>query len=134
MSKYMISTDDGHNEIIEAKGVIDSVNKFYKDPNMADKTIKLVELMAEVKNETPTLILKFGAIKGGDYSNSPEASKLSDQLNSIFDDSDRKKKECEIIDLFKGDILIWWGQIKATKEQAKDYIINYESVNSRDLT
>jgi hypothetical protein len=127
MSKFKIVTLKGNIENIPAKSIIDAVNRFYKDPSTSEQTIKSVTLIEEAKKEKSTLILKFGGIKGGDYTGSPEALKLSDELNTIYDDLERKRKECEIIDVYNGNFLIWWGQVKASKEQAKEYIMNYES-------
>lgn len=129
MKKYRIKTACGIKETMSAKSIIDVVNKFYKDPNLSGNSIiESVTLVRETKKEkeTPTLILKFGSIKGGDFSGNPEASDAWTNLHKLSE-SERKQKECEIIDLFNGDILIWWGQIKATKDQAKEYIMTYES-------
>lgn len=76
------------------------------------------------------LYLKFGAIKGGDFADSPEASKAFSELTNIDDRSAYKAKACEVITLFKGKIFSWWDNQYVSKKKAKEYINTYETNNS----
>jgi len=77
--------------------------------------------------EKPQLVLKFGGIKGGDFTNSPEASEVfTEGKFSCITDEDHKENALKIIELYNGDFYEWWGSKILTKEQAKDYIKNYK--------
>ena len=72
------------------------------------------------------LILKFGDVKGGDFSNNPKALEAFNKRKDCVTDEDYKKNALEVIELWDGDFFIWWGQIKCDKEEAKKYIREYK--------
>lgn len=82
--------------------------------------------------DKPYMMLKFGDIKYADFTGSPEASKIHDTLNSINDRNEYHSKVLEIIDLFNGEFILWWGSEKVNKEQAKKYVNNYPTVGYWD--
>lgn len=90
---------------------------------------RLTELLGEDRPEEslpPTLYLKWGSIKGGDFSTSPEASKLFEDLPDRDEDKDGyNEKACEIIDMFNGGVYFSWEGRYGSKEEAKDYIKSY---------
>lgn len=99
--------------------------KLSKEYGYSPSTIGRIVGNIKRANEPDILMLKFGGIKGGDFKKSPEAGvKWNEVMNA---DSDEKVKqiECNVVDLWNGDFLIWWGQKKVSKQDAKDYIMNY---------
>lgn len=77
------------------------------------------------KEIEPYMMLKWGSINGGYFKGSEEASQLFSTLNSVDNPEKKKKIEYKIIDLFNGEIIIWWGSEKVNKRKAKAYIKNY---------
>lgn len=76
--------------------------------------------------EVNYLYLKFGRIRGGDFIYSPESMKVYDQLGDDESSPEYKQLACRCIDLFVGEIFLWWENITVGKEQAKSYIMNYK--------
>ncbi len=76
------------------------------------------------RNVIPKLQLKFGDIKGGDFSTSPEALILFEKIYE-FEGEEYKTKACELIDAFNGKIYEWWHAKVVSKKKAKEYIMNY---------
>jgi len=76
------------------------------------------------------LLLKFGDIKGGDFSGSAksEHEHYVGRKNCVSDE-DYKENAIRVIDLFNGKIIIWWDQTVVTKDQAKNYIRNYGKID-----
>lgn len=72
------------------------------------------------------LYLKFGRIKGGDFIDSPESMAAYDQLGDDETSMEYKQCACKCIDLFVGEISLWWENITVGKEQAKSYIMNFK--------
>jgi hypothetical protein len=71
------------------------------------------------------LTLLWGEIKCGDFNDSPEALERFNLLKSITDEQERKKVICNVIDLFNGQVILWWGSEEVDKTKAKEYIRDY---------
>lgn len=80
------------------------------------------------------ILLKWGTLKGWSLANSPDAMEIVRQYNehgvsmSVMlqtDSETQKDLLLKLIDIFDGDIFNDWDGKKYTKEQAKEYIINY---------
>lgn len=80
------------------------------------------------------LLLKWGTLKGWDFSENEEAQTLMEKFleggMSMSAAMQRNTPEqdkilCDIIDATKGEITNDWSGETLTKEQAKDYVINY---------
>lgn len=129
MKRYKILTTDSDYIEIDAKSIIDAVNKLYKLPEFVGKEIKSIELNIIIvpKKEQPVLMLKWGDFKYANFEDSPEANKIADELNHIDNLAERKAKLCQIIDLFNGQIILWWGSQTVSKAKAKKYINCYVS-------
>ena len=89
--------------------------------------------MNQLIDEKPTLLLKWGTVKGWD--NFPKG-KLSKMLEEYLKDSSfscamdkpdeaRKALLCKIIDKFDGTIWNDWDNKKMTKKQAKKYVMGF---------
>lgn len=83
-----------------------------------------------------SLLLKWGTVKGWDFEDTEsEAWKLLKQylenspMSCMADRPDEEKKKllCEVIDKMDGEIHEDWGGEMLTKEQAKNYVMNYGS-------
>ena len=83
-----------------------------------------------------TLLLKWGTVKGWNFDDveSEAFQRLKKYLENapascITDhpDEERKKLLCEVIDMMDGEIQEDWGGEMLSKEQAKDYVMNYGS-------
>lgn len=87
-----------------------------------------------MKNEV-YLTLKWGTLKSWDFSGSAPAKKLMEEYRTIGSsysamaqkDTPRQKEIiCELIDLCDGDtIFLDWDGKDVSKQQAKDYVLNY---------
>jgi hypothetical protein len=92
-----------------------------------------------MENTKKYLTLKWGTLKTWDFTSSEEAISLLreyGEIGSSFSamcqrDTDRQKEIiCELIDLCDGDtIYLEWESEKVTKEEAKNYVLNYGSDN-----
>jgi len=96
-------------------------------PLMSGLSKMILEKDNESKSE-PYLILKFGGIKGGDFTGSPEAlSKWEESSTTCISDADYLNNAIEVVKLFNGDIILWWENIKVSKQQAIHYLTNYKA-------
>ena len=84
-------------------------------------------------DEKPTLLLKWGTVKGW---NDFKEGECFDLLKKYLEDSSfscamdkpdeaRKAILCELIDKFDGTIWNDWDNKKMTKKQAKKYVMEY---------
>lgn len=81
------------------------------------------------------LTLKWGTLKSWDFNNSEKGQELLKeyvQIGSSFSamaqkDTPRQKEIiCELIDLCDGEtIYLDWSDKDVTKQEAKDYVLNY---------
>jgi len=88
----------------------------------------------ETKTEN-YLYLKWGTLKGFDFTNSEKGIKLLKEYSEIGSsfsamqqrDTPRQKEIiCELIDLCDGDtIYLDWDDKDVSKEEAKKYVMNY---------
>lgn len=88
---------------------------------------------AEVKNY---LTLKWGTLKRCDFTHSEKGQELLKEYNQIGSsfsamaqkDTPRQKEIiCELIDLCDGDtIYLDWDGKYVSKQEAKDYVLNYD--------
>jgi len=85
---------------------------------------------------TDSLLLKWGTVKGWNFEDAEcEAFKLLKKFlkgspaSCIMDCPDKERKEllCRIIDKIDGEIQEDWDGKILTKEEAKDYVMNYGS-------
>lgn len=83
----------------------------------------------ELTAELDTLVLKWGRFKSGSFNNNSEAAKTLEELHNL-DDADVHKEKvltCRMIDEWNGYIYNWWHNRNMTKEEAKDYVMAYDS-------
>lgn len=80
------------------------------------------------------LLLKWGTLKGWDFSNNEKAQsfleeyvKLGVSYGCAMQKNTERQKEiiCELIDVCNGDIQNDWTGKMMTKEEAKEYVVNY---------
>lgn len=81
------------------------------------------------------LLLKWGTIKGYDFTNSPEAfaalqkwGKLGVSSGAMTQDNTDEQKQliCEMIDKVKGKVQNDWdGKVYKSKKAAKKYVMEY---------
>jgi len=90
--------------------------------------------MEEKKNGKDSLLLKWGTVKGWNFATMEcEAFKLLKQFmenapySAMSDrpDEERKQLLCKVIDVLDGEIQNDWTGEMLTKEQAKEYVLNY---------
>lgn len=85
---------------------------------------------------TDYLLLKWGTLKGWNFSNSPQAFEALQKYNELGmsmgamtqkDTSEQKKLICDMIDSVNGPITLDWTDEDVTnnKQKAKDYVLNY---------
>ena len=85
---------------------------------------------SEIDSTKDDLVLKWGRFKGGDFNNNPVASATLEELSSSeMDGNEEKIKEltCRMIDEWVGKIWCWWDNAYITKDQAKEYVLNYRT-------
>lgn len=83
-----------------------------------------------MKNTKPQLVLKFGSVKGGNFSGSAKAEREWYRATGIETDEERKAIDLKVIDLYNGEFYEWWGGRVVNKQEAKDYIVNYDKTIS----
>lgn len=72
--------------------------------------------MEDNKFNEPYISLKFGGIKSMNFTDNKEAEIISNNGGS----------EIEIIQAYNGNFFFWWEQRWGTKEEAINYILNYQ--------
>jgi len=82
------------------------------------------------------LTLKWGTLKSWDFSNSDRAKellkeyfKIGSSFSAMMQQDTRRLQEiiCELIDLCDGvAIHLDWDEADVSKQEAKDYVVNYE--------
>jgi len=88
------------------------------------------------ENET-YLTLKWGTLKSWNFSNSEKGIELLKEYRQIgsscsammqHDTQRQKEIICELIDLCDGDtIYLDWDGVDVSKQEAKDYVMNYDN-------
>jgi hypothetical protein len=88
-------------------------------------------VMSEKKN---SLTLKWGTLKAWSFPDDKEAEKLFERYNEIGsswgaaqqrDTPEQKEIICKLIDLVPDKIYLDWDGKYISKEEAKDYVMNY---------
>jgi hypothetical protein len=89
----------------------------------------------DTKENNDYLLLKWGTLKGWDFSNSPKAFEALKEYNSLGSsmsamaqkDTDRQKELiCIMIDNVQGHVQNdWTGEVYENKEDAKKYVLEY---------
>lgn len=84
----------------------------------------------------PYLTLKFGTLKRWNFDAIPAAQLLFKQYlelgaaasaSSQSDTPEQKEIICKLIDLMPGDIYLDWHDKYITKEEAKKYVLDYNT-------
>lgn len=84
------------------------------------------------KTKQSHLLLKWGTLKGWDFTNQPEAMPLLQEYSNLgrsmgaatqHDTPRQKEIICELIDLCNGNITNDWTGKKMTKKKAKEYVM-----------
>lgn len=73
------------------------------------------------KFHQPYISLKFGGIKSINFNNNEEALKVHDQF-----EQGTPEQQIATIKAYNGNFYFWWDNKWGTKQQAIDYILNYE--------
>lgn len=85
----------------------------------------------KIKNH---LSLKWGTLKGWNFSGLPEAQKLLERYDELgssisamsqHDTPEQKEIICKLIDLIPGEIYLDWDAKYVSKEWAKKYVLDY---------
>lgn len=86
------------------------------------------------KQKKGYILLKWGTLKGWDFSENEEASALfkeycaiGSSMSAMMQKDTPRQKEliCQMIDLVPGKITEDWGGKQLTKKAAKEYVMNY---------
>lgn len=89
--------------------------------------------MSETGNES--LLLKWGTLKGWDLKTEKSKAAAQKYLDmgmslgamSQNDSPEQKQALCDLIDAIDGEIQNDWSGEMMSKEQAKDYVLNYRT-------
>jgi hypothetical protein len=92
--------------------------------------------MDETKEPQPVeLTLKWGTLKSWDFTGSPQAIELLNEYEEIGSKASAMKQKdtarqkeiiCQLIDLCDGEtIYLEWDAVDVSKQEAKDYVMNY---------
>jgi hypothetical protein len=121
------------------------IKKYQGQKLSTDEAAKAHNAIEKARNELENfepetghdlLALKWGTLKRWDFTENPEAIILMEKYNNIGssisamtqrDTVEQKKIICQLIDLCDGVIYSDWSGEYMTKQQAKDYVMEYDN-------